>query len=68
MRDVAGLHAYGLGACPVDFKEERGIVKRLLHVHVHGARNVAELIGEIFTDQVGAGVPKFRICVTMSAG
>src|SRR6266571_1086768 len=52
LRDVAGLHAHGLDARAVDFQEQRGVVKRLLHVHVHGARDVAELIGELFPDQI----------------
>src|SRR5713226_7926768 len=52
LRDVARLHAHGLRARTVDFHVERGVVKSLLNVDIHGAGNVPELAGEFFPDQV----------------
>ncbi len=56
-------------------------VKHLLHVNIGGTRNIPHAIGNLLRDRVvaadvrpiswismGAGNPKFKICVTMSAG
>src|SRR2546429_7414171 len=50
LRHVARLHAHGLRAGAVDLHEQRGVVKGLLNVNIHGTANVTEFAGEFFPD------------------
>src|SRR5438876_7617722 len=52
LRHVARLHAHGLRAGPVNFHKERGVVKGLLNVDIHGTRNVTEFAREFLPHQI----------------
>ena len=74
--------ADGLRAGAVDIQEHRGRGEQLLHVDVHRAGNLLDAAGDLLRDpiigaacsgpmswmSIGAGTPKFRIWLTMSAG
>ena len=52
MRDVARLHAQRLGPCAIYLHKQRGIVKCLVNVDVHSARNMTHLGGKFFADEI----------------
>ena len=82
VRDVALREAGLRGARPVDVEVEQRLVERLVHPQVDHAGHLRQLRRERRGEpavrrrgsrpttwtSIGAGSPKFRICVTMSAG